>query len=94
MTLYSVVKQATGQDLYRCKGCNSCDPEISEEMDIPLSSLVQLVMMNDEEALHCRTLWSDAVLEAARGSCKRGLDLQAALLALRAEALKTGKSAP
>ncbi|RJP52410.1 MAG: hypothetical protein C4586_02860 [Anaerolineaceae bacterium] len=56
-----------------------------EEIDIPLSSLVQLVLLNDEEALHCRTLWSDSVLEASRGACKRGLDLHAVMITLRDE---------
>jgi hypothetical protein len=56
-------------------------------MDIPLSSMIQLVLLNDdEEALHCRTLWSDSVLEASRGVCKRGLDLHMILIALREEA--------
>jgi hypothetical protein len=54
-------------------------------MDIPLASLVQLVLLDDEEALQSRTLWSDAVLEAARGACDRGLDLRAVMLALRDE---------
>jgi hypothetical protein len=88
MTLYSAVKRATGQDLYLCKGCNDCDIGSYEDMDIPLSSLVQLVIMNDEEALDCRTLWSDTALESARGSCKRGLNLPAVMLALRDEAAR------
>jgi hypothetical protein len=54
-------------------------------MDIPLASLIQLVLLDDEEALQSRTLWSDPVLEAARGACKRGLNLYAVMLALRAE---------
>lgn len=57
-------------------------------MDVPLSSLIQLVMLNDEEALHCRTLWSDPVMEASRGACKRGLDLCAVMIALREESLR------
>lgn len=60
-----------------------CDLEVRTEMDIPLSSMVQLILEGDEEVLHCRTVWSDAVLEAARGACKRGLDLPAIMLALR-----------
>lgn len=58
---------------------------VESEMDIPLASLIQLVLQNDEEALHCRTLWSDSVMEASRGACKRGLDLLAVLSALREE---------
>jgi hypothetical protein len=85
MTLRSVVKKATGQDVYFCQSCNDCDIDSHEDMDIPLSSLVQLILMNDEEALQCRTLWSDAALEASRGACKRGLDLRAVMLALREE---------
>ena len=91
MSLRSVVKKATGQDVYLCQACNDCDIHIHDEMDIPLSSLVQLVLLNDEEALQCRTLWSDSVLEAARGACKRGLDLRAVLIALRKESAQRNK---
>lgn len=92
MTLRSYVKKATGQDVFTCQACADCDSKLDEEMDIPLSSLVQLILLNDEEALQCRTLWSDSVLEAARGACKRGLDLRAVMLALRAESLRKAGS--
>ena len=85
MSLRSVVRRATGQDVYLCQACNDCDIDVRDEMDIPLSGLVQLILLNDEEALQCRTLWSDTVLEASRGACKRGLDLHAVLTALREE---------
>ena len=92
MSLRSVVKKATGQDVYVCHACNDCDIDIRDEMDVPLSSLVQLILMNDEEALQCRTLWSDSVFEASRGACKRGLDLHAVIMVLREEAArKAGK---
>jgi len=88
MSLRSIVRKATGQDVYVCHACNDCDIDVRDEMDIPLSSLVQLILLNDEEALQCRTLWSDTVLEASRGACKRGLDLHAVLTALREESLR------
>jgi hypothetical protein len=50
MSLRSVVKRSTGQDVYLCHACNDCDIDARDEMDIPLSSLVQLILMNDEEA--------------------------------------------
>ena len=85
MSLRIIVKKATGQDVHVCQSCNDCDIGTREDMDIPLSSLIQLILLNDEEALQCGTLWSEAALEAARGACKRGLDLHAILLALREE---------
>lgn len=85
MTLRSYVKKATGQDVFTCQACADCDNKAVEDMDIPLSSLIQLILLNDEEALQCRTLWSDSALETARGACKRGLDLCAVMLALREE---------
>jgi len=88
MSLRNVVKKAIGQDVYVCHACNDCDIDARDEMDIPLSSLVQLILLNDEEALQCRTLWSDSVLEASRGACKRGLDLHAVMIALRKESLR------
>lgn len=84
-SLRRAVKEATGQDINICHACFDCDLRITDEMDIPLGSLIQLALQNDDEALDSRTLWSEAVLEAARGACKRGLDLQAVMLALRAE---------
>lgn len=88
MSLRRVVKLATGQDVNLCHACFDCDLPFADDMDIPLGSLVQLVLQNDEEALQCRTLWSDPVLEASRGACKRGLDLRALLLALREESAR------
>jgi len=85
VSLRSVIRKATGQEVYLCHACNDCDIDIRDEMDIPLSSLVQLILLNDEEALQCRTLWSDSVLEASRGACKRGLDLYAVMTLLREE---------
>jgi hypothetical protein len=88
MSLRRVVKQTTGQDLYTCHACFDCDIQIPNEMDIPLASLIQLVLQDDEEALHTRTLWSDSVLEASRSACKRGLNLYAVILALRNESMR------
>jgi heterodisulfide reductase subunit C len=88
MTLRTYVKRTTGQDLQTCQSCADCDGGPADDMDIPISSLVQLILLNDEEALQCRTLWSDSALEASRGACKRGLDLCAVMLALREEAIR------
>jgi hypothetical protein len=88
MSLRRQVKALSGQDVHLCQACLDCDIEIRDEMDIPLSSIVQLILEGDEETLQCRTLWSDAALEAARGACKRGLDLNAVMLALRHIALR------
>ena len=85
-SLRRIVKEATGQDVGKCQACFDCDVDIADELDIPLGSLIQLVLQNDEEALQSRTLWSDAVLEASRNACKRGLDLHAVMTILREEA--------
>ncbi len=88
MALRRIVKDRTGQDVNKCHACQDCDLAIPAEMDIPLASLIQLVLLDDEEALQTRTLWSDAVLEASRGACKRGLDLHAVMLVLRDESIR------
>jgi hypothetical protein len=84
-SLRRIVKQATGQAVNTCHACFDCDVSLADGMDIPLGSLIQMVLQNDEEALQSRTIWSDSVLEASRGACKRGLDLRAIILALREE---------
>lgn len=69
-------------------GCLDCHVDLPDEQDIPLGSLIQLALMDDEEALQARTLWSDPVLSASRGACNRGLDLYVIILALRDEAIQ------
>ena len=59
-------------------------------MDVPLTTVLKMVMFDDEEVLTCRTVWSDRVLDDAAHACKRGLNLQAILLALRSEARLRG----
>ncbi len=90
MTLRHIVKQATGQDVHLCRGCQDCNLPHAEEQDIPLGSLVQMILFDDEEVLTCRTLWSDKVLNDAGNACKRNLQLRAILVALREEARQRG----
>jgi hypothetical protein len=90
LTLRRVVKDKTGQDVYKCQGCLDCDLPAGKNADIPLGSLVQMVIFDDREALTCRTLWSDDIMEASRHGCQRGLNLQSIMLALREEAKRQG----
>ena len=85
MSLSRVIKLARGQDVNVCRACFDCEVTSTDEMDIPLGSLIQLAVLDDEEVLVSRTLWSDTVLEASRGACKRGLGLRGVMIALREE---------
>lgn len=94
MTLRKLILSKTGQDVAHCRGCQLCNEEYSTDQDIPLDSLVQLILMDDEEVLTSRTLWSDEVLHAAREACIRELDLEKILLVLRDEAIRRGLVTP
>ncbi|MBI3165001.1 MAG: hypothetical protein HYZ24_09980 [Chloroflexi bacterium] len=87
-SLARVIRIASGQDISRCQGCFDCDVHMPNERDIPLGGLIQLALMDDEESLVSRTLWSDSVLDASHCACSRGIDLHAVILALREEAEK------
>jgi heterodisulfide reductase subunit C len=87
-SLSRIIRASSGQDVSRCQGCFDCDIDMPNERDIPLGGLIQLAIMDDEEALFSRTLWSDSVLQASRGACKRGINLHAVIMALREEAKK------
>jgi heterodisulfide reductase subunit C len=89
-TLKRIVKEAAGQDLSRCQACLDCEVSCPADIDIPIGSMVQMVMFDDEEVLTCRTLWSDCVLSKARLACSRGIDIHAVMLALRNEAHQRG----
>ena len=86
ISLYRLIKSSTGQDVYRCRECQLCDITPDEDMDVPLTTILKMVMFDDEEVLTCRTVWSDRVLLESSRACKRGLDLKLILLALRTEA--------
>lgn len=91
MTLRQIIQQATGQDIRRCRGCQMCnDGSVEADQDIPLESLIQLTILNDDEVLTSRTLWSDEILTQARTACVRELKLEAVILALRSEAKRRG----
>ncbi len=90
MNLRRIILEKTGQDVHNCRGCQLCNEQYSQDQDIPLDSLVQLILMNDEEVLTSRTVWSDEVLKAAGEACARELDLEKILLVLREEAIKRG----
>ncbi len=94
MTLRKLIFEKTGQNVQNCRGCQLCNGDYSPDQDIPLDSLVQLILMNDEEVLTSRTVWSDDVLKAAREACARELDLEKILLALREEAIRRGLVKP
>ena len=91
VTLRRVVKEKTGQDVYKCQGCLDCELPSGIDADIPLGSLVQMIIHDDREVLSCRTLWSDDVLRVARRSCLRGLNVESIILALREEAMRQGE---
>ncbi len=94
MTLRRLILTKTGQDVQKCRGCQLCNTESSGEMDIPLDSLIQLVIMNDEEVLISRTVWSDEVLHSAHDACARELNLEKIILVLREEATRRGLVKP
>jgi len=89
-SLRQIIKASTGQDVYRCRECQLCELVPDVDMDVPLTTIIKMVMFDDEEVLTCRTVWSDRVLKEASRACKRGLGLQTILLALRSEARQRG----
>lgn len=91
-SLKRIVKNATGQDVSRCQACLDCEVSCSDDMDIPVGSMIQMIMFDDEEILTSRTLWSDCVLTKARLACHRGINISAVMEALREEATKRGFS--
>jgi len=86
-TLKRIVKELSGQDISRCQACLDCEVSCpDDELDIPVGSMIQMVMFNDEEVLTTKTLWSDCVLTKARLACSRGINISAVMEALREEA--------
>ncbi len=87
-SLRAVVLAETGQDVRRCGRCAYCAQGAGPGDDLTLEMVLQLVLMNDDEVLTSRTVWSEPALEAACHNCVSTLDVPAILLALRAEAVR------
>jgi heterodisulfide reductase subunit C len=85
-SLRRIVKEKTGQDVSRCQACLDCEVDCPDELDIPLGSMIQMILFDDEEVLSSRTLWSDCVIMNLQSACQRGLDIRAIMMALREEA--------
>jgi heterodisulfide reductase subunit C len=85
-SLRRIIKEKTGQDVSRCQACLDCEVDCPEDLDIPLGSMIQMILFDDDEVLSSRTLWSDCTIEKLRSACQRGLDIRAIMLALREEA--------
>jgi heterodisulfide reductase subunit C len=85
-SLRRIVKENSGQDVARCQACLDCEVDCPEELDIPLGSMIQMILFDDEEVLSSRTLWSDCVIANLGSACQRGLDIRAIMLTLREEA--------
>ena len=89
-SLRAVVFQTTGFAIRRCGRCSYCVDHPRPDDDLSLETLLQLVIMNDEEVLTSRTLWSDETLQAARQMCISTMDVPKIMLALRDEARRRG----
>jgi hypothetical protein len=62
-------------------------------MDLTIGELMQAAARNDERALRCRTLWSPSP-SASGVRCQQGINVQAVMNALRAEAVLRGYAHP
>jgi len=89
-SLRAVVLAASGQDVRQCWHCAFCGDIVEPEQDLSVESLLQLVLMNDEEVLTSNTLWSEQVLQSAESMCANSLDIGAVIRALRVEARRRG----
>ncbi|MBI5349173.1 MAG: hypothetical protein HZC38_21650 [Chloroflexi bacterium] len=89
-SLRTILLETAGQDVRRCAHCAFCDSNLAAEMDVTFATLIQMVIMDDEEVLTTRSLWSDEALKSAPHLCANQLNLEAVMLALRDEAKRRG----
>lgn len=91
MSLRQIVQKKSGQDVRQCRNCASCSRKIPPGiLDISLEGMVEMIILDDEEILTSRTVWSEEALAATSNACQRGISLPAVILALRNEAINRG----
>jgi heterodisulfide reductase subunit C len=71
-------------------GCELCSNVNSADQDFPLYGLIQLILLDDEEVLTSRTVWSEEILAKARNACVREFNMKEVILVLREEAVRRG----
>ena len=89
-SLRTIVLVQTGQDVSGCCSCALCEDITDRAGDVSFSMLIQWILVNDDRALTCRTVWSNEVLHQADHICANQLDIPAVLSALREEARRRG----
>lgn len=87
-----IVLENTGQDLRKCRGCLACDLVTPKNMDVSFGSLVQFILMNDDDILTSNFLWDDSIYEIARKACNKQLNLQSVIKELREEKIRRDNS--
>ncbi|HLF90999.1 MAG TPA: hypothetical protein VI451_18795 [Anaerolineales bacterium] len=92
LSLRRIILYKAGQDLRRCRSCGVCSEYMfsSDDVDIAMGTMVQLVLLNDPEVFTCWTIWSGEVMEVAETLCPNGINLATVIQTLREEAVLRG----
>jgi heterodisulfide reductase subunit C len=88
--LPALVLARTGQDVRLCQACDQCRDLLANGMDLAFGEILRLAALDDERCLRCDSLWCCEPLLKGLTPCPAGIDIPAAIRALRQEALHRG----
>lgn len=88
------VERESGEDLSRCYQCGNCSGScpVSDAMDVPVSQVIRLVQLGQEEAVwRANSMWLCVSCLQCQARCPKCLDPSKVMEALRRLSLRQGR---
>ena len=87
-SLAETVRDATGQNVYRCYQCLKCTSgcPLAENFDLAPNQVMRSLQLDDASVLESRTIWLCASCQTCTTRCPMEIDVAAIMDALRIEA--------
>ncbi len=91
-TLADVVRQATGDNAFKCYQCIRCTDgcPLADEFDLTPNQIMRSVQLNDSKVLECRAIWLCASCYTCATRCPQQLDVTGVMDALCIESRRRG----
>ena len=92
LSLVEVVREATGDNAFKCYQCVKCTSgcPLADQFDLAPHQIMRSVQLNDISVLQSRSIWLCASCYTCATRCPQEIDVTGVIDALRIEALRRG----
>ena len=92
LSLVEVVREATGDNVFKCYQCVKCTSgcPLADQFDLTPNQIMRSVQLNDMSVLQSKSIWLCASCYTCATRCPQQIDVTGVIDALRIEARKRG----